>query len=67
MIETVKPKSPCEKVCADRVAGCQTSCERWKAYVEERTAWFEENHLRQRIESIDAELKILVRKARDRN
>ena len=66
-----KPKPPCGKVCADRSAGCQAFCERWKEYEVERAAWYEENQKRQAIISIDAELKIrqhekIVRKNRDR-
>ena len=66
-----KPIPPCGKVCADRAAGCQATCERWKAYEAERAAYYEENQKRQAIIAIDAELKIrqhekMVRKTRDR-
>ena len=55
---SVKPKPPCGIVCDSRAAACQTTCERCKAYEAERAAWYEENHLRQQIESIDAELRV---------
>lgn len=35
-------KQPCARDCPDRVAGCATTCEKWKAYVEERNAGYEE-------------------------
>jgi hypothetical protein len=66
-----KPIPPCGKVCADRAAGCQATCERWKAYEVERAAYYEENQKRQAIIAIDAEMKIrqhekIARKNRDR-
>ena len=35
-------KQPCERDCPDRKAGCGATCEKWKAYVEERNAQYEE-------------------------
>ena len=54
----LKPKPPCGKICADRSAGCQASCERWKAYEAERAAYYEEKQKLQQIVAIDAEMKI---------
>ena len=53
-----KPQAPCGKVCDNRAPACQTTCERWKTYEAERAAWYEANHLRQEIESIDAEMRM---------
>lgn len=55
---SVKPKPPCGKVCDDRAPACHASCVKWKACEAERSAWYAENHLRQQIESIDAELRV---------
>lgn len=35
------PVPPCGKKCPDRYAGCAVTCERWKAYLEERNANYE--------------------------
>ena len=35
-------KQPCARDCPDRKAGCATTCEKWKSYVEERNAGYEE-------------------------
>ncbi len=32
------PANPCGKDCPDRKAGCPTSCEKWKAYLDARNA-----------------------------
>lgn len=34
------PKPPCGKECAERKAGCAVKCEKWRAYLEERNAWY---------------------------
>ena len=68
---STKPKPPCGIVCGDRAAGCQATCDRWKAYEADRAAWYAENQRRQAIIAIDAEMKIrqhekIARKKRDR-
>lgn len=35
------PKPPCGKNCPDRKAGCAVTCEKWRAYIEERNAYYE--------------------------
>ena len=55
---SVKPQAPCGKVCDSRAPACQTTCTHWKAYEAARAAWYAENHIRQQIESIDAELRV---------
>ena len=36
------PKPPCGKSCPDRAAGCSVTCEKWRAYLEERNANYAE-------------------------
>lgn len=66
-----KPKPPCGKVCADRAAGCQAFCERWKAYEAERAEFYAEKQKLQAIIGIDTEMKLrqherIARRKRDR-
>lgn len=34
------PKPPCGRDCPDRKTGCAVKCEKWRAYLEERNAWY---------------------------
>ena len=34
------PTQPCGQNCPDRKAGCAAECEAWKAYVEQRNAYY---------------------------
>lgn len=38
------PKPPCGKDCAERNAGCSVTCEKWRAYIVERNAYYEKKN-----------------------
>lgn len=56
MIEMNKPKPPCGKVCAERSAGCQATCERWKEYEAERAEWYKKQAQEFELKELDNEI-----------
>lgn len=51
-------KQPCARDCPDRKAGCAATCEKWKTYVEERNAGYEERHKMWEEKNVAFETKI---------